>query len=154
MIEKLKALALQKLQEKMAGNSLNPDATNEAASEGVSALFESIQGGDLSQITALFGGAEGADSNNLMSNLQGKLGEILQQKGMSAEEAQNESQNTAADLVSGLKEKFQSSEAADSDFDLSQITGLLGGLGGGGSILDKAKSAGNILNAAKNMFGK
>lgn len=154
MIEKLKALALQKLQEKMAGNSLNADATNEAANEGVSALFESIKGGDLSQITALFSGAEGEGGSNLMSNLQGKLGEIMQQKGMNAEEAQSEAKNTASDLVSGLKEKFQSNEAADSDFDLSQITGLLGGLGGSGSILDKAKSAGSILNAAKNMFGK
>jgi len=140
MFDIIKNLAIQKLQEKMSGNSLNADATNEAASEGASSLLDSLKGGDLSQITALFsGGAEG--SNDIMENLQGKLSGILQSKGMSAEEAQGESESTAADLVNGLKEKFQSSSEEDAGFDLSQITGLLGG------------NAGDLLNKAKNLLG-
>lgn len=152
MIEILKNLAVQKLKEKMFSNSLNETATNEAASEGANALMESIQGGDLSQITALFGGAASAEgSNNVLENITGKLSGILQNKGMSAEEAASESSNVANDLVAGLKEKFQSEAEEDSGFDLSQITGLLGG--NAGNILNQAKNAGDLLNKAKNLFG-
>ncbi len=142
MFDQLKNLALQKLQEKMSGNSLNAEATNEAASEGASALLDSLKGGDLSQITALFGGSsEGGAVNGIAENIQSKLSQILQNKGMSAEEAQTESSSTAQDLISGLKEKFQSNAEEDSAFDLNQISGLLGG------------NAGDLLNKAKNLFG-
>ena len=140
MFDKLKDLAIQKLQEKMTGNSLNAEATSEAAQEGAASILDSLKGGDLSQITALFSqGAEG--SNDMMQNIQGKLSGILQSKGMSAEEAQGESESTAWDLVNGLKDKFQSSAEEDKDFDLSQITNLVGG------------NAGNILNQAKKWLG-
>lgn len=141
MLEQLKNLAMQKLQEKMSGNSLNNEATNEAANEGVSALMDSLKGGDISQITSLFGGSEG-EGNGIMENIQGKLSEIMQSKGMNAEEAQTESASTASDLVSGLKEKFQSNAAEDSDFDLSNITNLIGG------------DAGSMLKKAASFFGK
>ncbi len=139
MLEQLKNLAMQKLQEKMSGNSLNADATNEAASEGAGALLESLKGGDLSQITALLGGAAGGEG--IMENIQGKLSQILQNKGMGAEEAAAESASTASDLVNGLKEKFSSNAEEDSAFDISQITNLIGG------------NAGDLLNKAKNLFG-
>lgn len=139
MLEQLKNLAMQKLQEKMSGNSLNADATNEAASEGAGALLESLKGGDLSQITALLGGAAGGEG--IMENIQGKLSQILQNKGMDAEEAASESASTASDLVNGLKEKFSSNAEEDSAFDISQITNLIGG------------NAGDLLNKAKNLFG-
>ena len=141
MLEQLKRIAAQKLMEKMAGNSLNETATNEAANEGVGALMESIQGGDISQITALFsGGAEGG--NGIAENIQGKISQILQNKGMNAEEAQTESAATSSDLINGLRERFQSPAEEDSAFDLSAISNLVGG------------NAGGILNAAKNLFGK
>jgi hypothetical protein len=144
MLEKLKQIAMQKLQEKMLGNSLNQEATQAAAGEGVNALIESLKGGDLSQITALFSGGS-AEGNGIAQNLQGKLQEILQAKGMSSEEAQAESQNGAADLLNGLKDKFQSAAPEDKEFDLSNITSLLGG---------NAGNIGGILNTAKSLFGK
>ena len=43
MLEQLKSFAMQKLAQKMIGNSLNSAATSEAASEGASALMESLK---------------------------------------------------------------------------------------------------------------
>ena len=140
MFEQLKSLAMRKLSEKMLSNSLGDGATSEAASEGANALLETIKGGDLSQITALFGSG-GVEGNDITQNLQGKLKDILQSKGMSEEEASAESENTATDLISGLKEKFQSESDEDKAFDLGQITSLIGG------------DAGDMLNKAKNLFG-
>lgn len=142
MLEQLKNLAMRKLQEKMLGNSLSEGATSEAASEGVGALLESLKGGDMSQITALLGGAAGEGNEaGLVGNIQGKLKDILQAKGMDAAEAETESASTASDLVNGLKEKFQSTSEEDKDFDISNITDLLGG------------DAAGLLNKAKNIFG-
>jgi hypothetical protein len=141
MLEKLKSLAMQKLMQKMAGNSLSEAATGEAAQEGANALMETIKGGDMSKIMALFsGGAAAGEGNEVVSNVKGKIQEILQAKGMSAEEAKTESESTAQDLIAGVKEKFQSTSEEDSAFDLSKITGLLGG------------DAGDLLNKAKNLF--
>ena len=78
----------------------------------------------------------------------------MQAKGMSAEEAETESASTATDLVSGLKEKFQSESEEDKAFDLSQLTGLLGG--NAGDLLNKVKDmggAGDLLNKAKGLLG-
>lgn len=143
MLDLLKNLAMKKLQEKMSANSLNEAATSEAASEGANALLDSLKGGDIGQIAALFGGANAGGANGVAENIQNKLSEILQSKGMSSEEAQAESSSTANDLISGLKEKFESNAQEDSAFDISQIAGLLGG-----------GDAGDILNKAKNLFGK
>ncbi len=155
MLEMLKGLAMRKLQEKMLSNSLSSEATSEAASEGANALLETLKGGDLSQITGLLGGAGGAtEGNAIAENLKGKISEILQAKGMGAEEAAAESESTAQDLVAGLKEKFQSEAEEDKGFDLSQITGLLGG--NAGDLLNKAKEmggAGDLLSKAKNLLG-
>jgi hypothetical protein len=141
MLEQLKSFAMQKLAQKMMGNSLNSAATSEAASEGANALMESLKGGNMSQLTALFsGGADAEGGNDVINNVKSKMQEILQAKGMSAEEAETESASTAQDLVSGLKEKFQSTSEEDSAFDISNITGLLGG------------NAGDLLNKAKNLF--
>ena len=141
MLEQLKSLAMQKLMQKMAGNSLNELATGEAAKAGTNALMESIKGGGMSQLTALFsGGAEAEGGSEIVSNVQGKIKEVLQAKGMSAEEAETESASTAQDLIAGVKEKFESKSEEDSAFDLSNLTGLLGG------------NAGDLLNKAKNLF--
>lgn len=149
MFDKLKQIALQRLMSKMASNSLGDAATGEAANEGVAALLSSLKGGDMSQITALLGGGAAGGDNAALAGLKGKLGEILQAKGMSAEEASAESESTASDLIAGLKEKFDSNAEEDKDFDLGALTGLLGGDAGG--MLGKA---GGILGAAKNILGK
>ncbi len=141
MLEQLKNLAMQSLQEKMQGNSLNEEATNEASGEGLNAIMQTIQGGDISQLTSLFSG-EAQGENGIMQNVQGQLSQIFQNKGMAAEEAQQEAQSTASHLFQNMAQKFQSSEEADSAFDISQITNLVGG------------DAGNIINMAKGFLGK
>ena len=111
------------------------------AKAGTNALMESIKGGGMSQLTALFsGGAEAEGGSEIVSNVHGRIKEVLQAKGMSAEEAETESASTAQDLIAGVKEKFESKSEEDSAFDLSNLTGLLGG------------NAGDLLNKAKNLF--
>jgi len=142
MLDQLKELAIQKLQEKMGGNSLNAEATSGAAQEGASSLMdglmEKVSSGDLSAVTSLFSNDGNAtEDSGLVQNLKGKLAEILESKGMSSAEAQTEASNVAPDLVDSLKEKFLSKEAGDSAFNLESLSGLVGG--DAGSLLDKAK---------------
>ena len=141
MLEQLKSLALEKLKEKMLPNSLGADDTAAAAEEGsselISSLMEQVTGGDLSAITSLFSNDGNATADNgIAQGLIGKLSGILQSKGMNADDAQTEASNLAPDLIDGIKEKFLSTDAADSGFDIGQIANLVGG---GGSLLDKAK---------------
>jgi len=142
MLDLLKKLAIEKLQEKMGANSLNAEATNGAAEEGASSLIdglmEKVGAGDISSLTSLFSndGNATADSG-IVQNLQGKLAEILQNKGMDAGEAASEASNLAPGLVDSLKDKFLSSDAGDSAFSLESLSGLVGGDAGG--LLDKAK---------------
>ncbi len=135
---------MNQMAKKMMGNSLGATETNEAASEGAGAFMEIIQSqissGNLSQVTALFSGDGDASSNGIFNMLQGKLSEILQSKGMSAEEAQTEAQNTAPDLINGLKDKFMSTDDADKAFDIGGLASMVGG------------DAGNVLNKMKNLF--
>lgn len=133
---------MQKLVEKMTPNSLGQNETESAANEGASELINSltqgIGGGQLSQITSLFSNdGNSTESNPVFQGIQSKLGEILQSKGMSAEEAKSEAQNTAPDLVNSLKEKFLSQDDADKGFDLGAIAGLVGG--DSGDLLGKVK---------------
>lgn len=142
MLDLLKNLAAQKLNEVMSNNSLNNEATNEAAQEGTSALLagliEKVKGGNLGDITELFSNEGRATQDNpLTQNLMGKLTEILQSKGMSAEEAQAEARNTAPNVMDTLKEKFLSQNEADKGFDLNDLSGLLGG--DAGDLLNKVK---------------
>ncbi len=140
---------MQKMAEKMISNSLSSEATNEAASEGAGALMEAVKSklgaGSLEEIKDLFSsGGSSMQENAIFQNVQNKMQEILQSKGMSAEEAQSEAGNTIPDLVSGLREKFESSAEADKEWDFSQLTNLASGLAGG--------NAADLLNKAKNLF--
>jgi len=144
MFDLLKNLAVEKLKEKMLPNSLSADATQAAAEEGSSELINGLMGqlksGGLSAVTSLFSNDGNAtEDNGIFQSLVGKLSGVLQSKGMSEEEAQNEASNIAPGLVDDLKEKFLSTNAADSGFDISKIGDLLGG-DSGGSLLDKAKN--------------
>ncbi len=144
MIDMLKNMAMQKLAEKMGPNSLNAEATTEAANEGAGALIEKIQaavaGGNIGQVKDLFstGGTATAD-NGIFQDVMGKMTQILQDKGMNADEAQAEAGNALPDLINSLQSKFASSDAADSAFDLGAITQLVRS-GDVGSIIGKVKS--------------
>jgi len=143
MLDLLKNMAIEKLKEKMLPNSLGADATQAAAEEGsselINGLMDQVKSGDLSAVTSLFSNDGNATENNsIFQGLVGKLAGVLQSKGMGADEAKTEASNIAPNLIDGLKEKFLSSNAADSGFDLSKIGDLLGG-DAGGSLLDKAK---------------
>ena len=144
MLDLLKNVALEKLKEKMLPNSLGADATEAAAEAGSSELISSImtqiQSGDLSNITSLFSNDGNATQDNgVFQGLVGKLSGVLQNNGMNADEAKAEASNIAPDLVEGIKEKFLSTNAEDSAFDLGKIGDLLVGETNGSSILDKAK---------------
>ena len=142
MLDQLKQMAIEKLQETMSANSLNSEATSGAAEEGASSLIdglmEKVGAGDLGAVTSLFSNDGNAtEDSGIVQNLKGKLAEILESKGMNAEEAQAEASNVAPGLVDSLKEKFLSDEASDSAFSLESLSGLVGG--DACSLLDKAK---------------
>ena len=143
MLDQLKQMAIEKLQETMSANSLNSEATSGAAEEGASSLINSLMekvgAGDLSAVTSLFSNDGNAtEDSGIVENLKGKLAEILESKGMNAADAQAEASNVAPGLVDSLKEKFVSNDASDSAFSLESLSGLVGG--DAGSLLDKAKS--------------
>jgi hypothetical protein len=159
MFENLKRMAIQRLTQKMAGNALSEAATGEAAQEGASAFMETIQnklaGGNMEQVKELFSGGN-MESNDIFQNAKQQLSQVLQNKGMSAEEATAEAEATAPDLINGLKEKFESTSEEDSQFDLASLSkwipGNAGDLlkGGAGDLLG---NAGGLLNKAKNLLG-
>jgi len=143
MFDLLKNLALDKLKEKMLPNSLGSEATHAAAEQGssdlISSLVEKVKTGDLSTITSLFSNdGTATQDNDMFQGLVGKLTGALQNNGMSAEEAQTEAGNIAPDVLDSIKEKFLSENEEDSGFDLSNITGLIGG--DAASLISKAKS--------------
>lgn len=145
MLEQLKKMAMQKMVEKMAANVLGNNETNAAASEGagelINGLMDQVKGGNISQITSLFSNdATSTESNPIAQNLIGKLGGILQAKGMNANEAQAEANNVAPAILDSIKDRFLSSDEADKDFDLNNVAGLLG------------NNAGGILGAVKKLF--
>lgn len=145
MFDLLKNLALDKLKEKMSSNSLGSEATQAAAEQGssdlISSLVDKVKSGDLSTITSLFSNdGTATQDNGLFQGLVGKLTGALQNNGMSAEEAQTEASNIAPDVLDSIKEKFLSSNAEDSGFDISNIASLIGG------------DAGGLLNKVKGLF--
>ncbi len=146
MFESLKQMAIQQLVSKMASNALGATETQEAANEGASGIMDIIQskiaGGNISEVTDLFSGGGDMTTNGIFAAAKSKMAETLQSKGMSAEEAEVEAANTTPDLLNSLKEKFQSTDEADSAFNLEALSNLIPG------------GAGGVLNAAKNIFGK
>ena len=80
----------------------------------------------------------------------------MQEQGIPAEEAASQASGIAPDLFNTVKEKFASTDEADSGFDLGALAGLAGG-GGLGDMLGGAKDlldgdAGGLLGKAKNLF--
>jgi len=149
MIDIIKNLVTQKISESI-NNKLSGEQAAEAGEAGTSAIWETITsqvgGGNIEGIQKIFSGDDGdIASNPIFENVKEKLAGVLQNNGATAEEAQEQAQNTAPELIKSLKDKFQSSSEEDKGFDISQIAGLIGGGEGG---------IGNALNAAKGLFGK
>ena len=155
MFESLKQLAIQQLMSKMASNSLGETATQEAASEGANGIMNvlkaKVAGGNMEEVKALFSGGNW-ENNGAFAEAKAKMAETLQAKGMSAEEAEAEAANTTPDVINSLKDKFESKDEADSEFNLEALTNMIPG--GAADLLNKAGGVGNILNQAKNLFGK
>ena len=155
MLGSLKRIAMQKLIEKMASNALGGAETNAAAEEGAGAIIESIKaklaGGQAGEVQEMFRG-ENLENNGLFSEAKSKLAAVLESKGMSAEEASAEAERTAPDLVSGLKEKFESQAEEDQEFNLENLGNM-----NPADLLNKAQdllggNAGDLFNKAKNLF--
>jgi len=153
MFENLKQMAMQQLMSKMASNALGTSETQEAATEGANGIMDilksKIAGGNLEQVTDLFSGGGNVESNGIFAEAKAKMVETLQGKGMSAEDAATEAASTTPDLLNSLKEKFVSTDEADSAFDLGALANLIPG--GVGDMLKNVGGAGDI---AKNIFGK
>lgn len=144
MLENLKQMAMQQLMSKMASNALGANETQEAATEGANGIMailqEKIAGGNISEVTDLFSGGN-MENNGIFAAAKSKMMETLQAKGMSSEEAEAEAASTTPDVLGILRDKFQSTDEADSAFDLNALTNLIPG------------NAGDLLNKAKNIFG-
>lgn len=113
----------------MASNSLGAEETKWASEEGASSsidgLIEKVDAGDASALASLFSNDGNAtEDNDAFQSLKGKLGEILQSKGMSEAEAEKQAGNIDPGFVDSLKDKFSSSDSADSIFDLDNLNGL------------------------------
>lgn len=138
----LKKLAIQKLTERFLSGSLNPSDTKSAAEEGANSLLDivksNISAGSVSDIVSLFSNDKNpTESNPIFGLFKDKIGSILQSKGLGESEATSEASSVSLGVIEDIKEKFLSNDEADSKFDLNDIAGLLGG---GGNLLDKAKS--------------
>ena len=157
MFENLKQMAMQQLMSKMASNALGATETQEAATEGANGIMDilksKVAGGNIGEIKDLFSGGDMA-SNAIFAAAKAKMAETLLAKGMSAEEAEAEAGNTTPDVLNSLKDKFLSTDEADSAFNLDALTNLIPG--GAGDMLKNVAggNAGDLLNKAKNIFGK
>ena len=155
MFDLIKRMAMQQLMSKMASNALGATETQEAATEGANGIMNilktKIAGGKMDEITDLFSGGN-MENNGIFAEAKAKMSETLQAKGMTAEEAEAEAANTTPDVLNSLKDKFQSTDEADAGFNLDALTGMLPG--GAADLLKNVGGAGDLLNKAKNIFGK
>jgi len=153
MIELLKGMVMRHLASKVMGGASNAIA-EQGAGAFVSMIQEKLTGGGLGDLTSMLSGeGSGAD---MISGFQDKLGGIMQEQGVSAEEATSQAGSIAPGIFSMVQEKFASTDEADAGFDLSALAGLAGGgnvgdmLGGAADMLKG--NAGNILGKATNLF--
>ena len=153
MMDLLKNMVMQQIIGKLTGAASNAVA-EQGAGVFVSMIQEKLTGGGLGDITSMFSGQ--GDGGNMVAGFQEKLGSIMQEQGMSAEEATSQASGIAPDIFNTVKEKFASTDAADAGFDLSALASLAGG-GGLGDMLGGAKdmlsgNAGDLLGKAKDLF--
>lgn len=146
MFEQLKRIAQQEVMKRIAKNALGGAATNEAGEEGINSIFSTLQetlmSGKGSQLTDLFSKGENQESgtNELVDKLKNQFKNVLQQKGLSEQEASEDADNSINDMISSLQEKFASNNQEDSAFDLNQLKNLMNG------------NSGNLLNKLKDLM--
>jgi hypothetical protein len=153
LMDLIKNMVMQQIAGKVMGEASGAVA-EQGAGAFVSMIQEKLTGGGIGDITSMFSG-EG-DGGNMVAGFQEKLGSIMQEQGVPAEEAASQASGIAPDLFNSVKEKFASTDAADSGFDLGALAGLAGG-GGLGGMLDNAKdalggNAADLLGKAKDLF--
>lgn len=153
MIELLKGMVMRHLAGKVMGGASNAIA-EQGAGAFVSMIQEKLSGGGIGELTSMFSG-EG-DSSEMILGFQEKLGGIMQEQGVAAEEATSQAGAVAPELFNMVKDKFASTDEADAGFDLSALAGLAGG-GSVGEILGGAAdmlkgNAGGLLGKAKDLF--
>lgn len=155
MFDLLKRMAMQQLMSKMASNALGATETQEAATEGANGIMDILKarvaGGKMDEVKDLFSGGD-MENNGIFAEAKAKMAETLQAKGMTAEEAETEAANTTPDVLNSLKDKFQSTDEADAGFNLDSLTDMLPS--GAADLLKNVGGAGDLLNKAKNIFGK
>lgn len=154
LMDLIKNMVMQQIAGKVMGAASGAVA-EQGAGAFVSMIQEKLTGGGIGDITSMFSG-EG-DGGNMVAGFQEKLGSIMQEQGVPAEEAASQASGIAPDLFNSVKEKFASTDAADSGFDLGALAGLAGGAAGLGGIADAAKDAlgGNadgLLGKVKDLF--
>lgn len=145
MLDSILNIAKEKLGEYLAPNSLDENKTTEATQEGAASVVEMLQeqmsGGNLSAITNLFSKeANNSEANNLVGNIQNKLAGLLQNKGLSQEEAQQNAAEATPGLINELTDRFTSETEENKGFNINDIQNLLGG------------NTGNLLNKVKGLF--
>ncbi len=145
----LKNMVMQQIISKVTGAASGAVA-EQGAGAFISMIQEKVTGGGIGDITSMFSG-EG-DGAGLVSGFQDKLGSIMQEQGMSAEEATSQASGIAPDIFNTVKEKFASSDEADAGFDLSALAGLAGGAGLTDMLGGAAKDA--LSGKADGMMGK
>lgn len=159
MFDLLKGMVMKQLMSKLMGGSINEAVSGAVASQGagafVSMIQEKLTGGGLGDITSMFSGEGSGD--DMVSGFAQKLGGIMQEQGVDAAEATEKAGSVAPDIFNMVKDKFASTDEADSAFDLSALAGLAGGnagdlLGGAADLLKG--NAGGLLGKAAGLFGK
>ena len=152
---------MQQLASKITGGASGAIA-EQGAGAFISMIKEKVSGGGIGDLMGMFSGA-GADAGGMVAGFQEKLGGIMQEQGVSAEDATAQAGAIAPDIFNTVKEKFASGDAADAGFDLNALAGLAGGAGLGDMLsgaadmlkggADKAEGgAGDLLGKVKDLF--
>jgi hypothetical protein len=125
-------------------NEQNEDVMNEASGSILNGLKEMANGGNISDLAGMLGGASSVDMNNpvvqeLANKVSGNLGEKF---GLSSEAAGGVAGSLIPQVLGGLLGKANDSN--DSSFNMSDIVGSLTG-GSGGGLMDMISSVGGKL---------
>lgn len=130
------------------------DVAQESVTDG---LKQEVMSGNISGLQSLFtGGADGIAGHPIVQKIINMFGGSLVSKiGLGSGIASGISAGMVPGLMKSLGGKFQSSDAADSGFDISNIAGMMGG----GGLADMAKNAlggadgGGVVDMAKDALG-
>ncbi len=147
MFNQLKKIAQQELMKRIAGNALDNFTTEKAGQEGINSIFSTLQetlaSGKGNLLNDLFaqGDNQEAGTNDLVNKLKSQFQDILQQQGLSAEDAEKDADSGVNGIIGSIQEKFASKKDEDKGFDLNDLQDLAKG------------DAAEIIGKVKNLFG-